>query len=462
MVEYIELSIDELLLDEDNPRLRSVNSQSEALEAIVHLNEGHFRNLMLSIKSNGLDPGDNLYVIEAEGGEDLIVLEGNRRLSALMVLNNPDLLDGTEVPNAIKKSLVRAASGFDRSKVEPIRCVRFDHREDAYEWIYRRHTGTADGEGRIQWGPLEIQRFSGDRSVLDVIDFVGRNADYSDEEWESTKSVIESRKSSNLARLLESAAGRKHLSITISKGSTEKTPFLGSQPKWALKVLRRIIEDVRDGIVDSRDLNKASDIESYFKALPKELQPSKTKAAKLRAFKDIDLKPRNKTTAAAPKGKAKTKRTPPPHKTLAPRRHPFNVPGSTKGKTLLREAASLNADKFTLSAAFVLRGFVELAINDYMDANGISKVEKNTKGNIVELNLSQRGDRVAKHLVSSRKFSSSDLRAFRSYMLTKTSLTSIQSLNGFIHNKFQIPTAEALRAGWDASIPVFIGAYGNA
>ena len=90
MVEYLELSIDELLLDQDNPRLGSVNSQSEALEAIVHLNEGHFRSMMLSIKNNGLDPGDNLYVIEEDEGDDFIVLEGNRRLSALMVLNNAD------------------------------------------------------------------------------------------------------------------------------------------------------------------------------------------------------------------------------------------------------------------------------------------------------------------------------------------------------------------------------------
>ena len=190
---------------------------------------------MLSVKNNGLDPGDNLYVIDADDGEDFIVLEGNRRLSVLMVLNNPDVLDGTEVPETIKKSLVRAVAGFDRTKIEPIRCVKFEHREDANEWIYRRHTGTADGEGRIQWGSLEIQRFSGDRTVLDVIDFVGRNADYSDDEWKSTKSVIESRKSSNLARLLESAAGRKHIGISISNKGDGKTPMLGSEPKWALR-----------------------------------------------------------------------------------------------------------------------------------------------------------------------------------------------------------------------------------
>lgn len=462
MVDYLDLSIDELLLDEDNPRLGSVHSQSEALEAIIHLNESHFRNLMLSIKNNGLDPGDSLYVIEAEDGEDFVVLEGNRRFSALMVLNTPDVLNGTDVPDTIKKSLTRAATGFDRTKIEPIRCVKFEHREDANEWIYRRHTGTADGEGRISWGPLEIQRFSGDRSILDVIDFVGRNADYSDDEWESTKSVIESRKSSNLARLLESAPGRKHLSISISDNGDGKTPKLGSEPKWALKVLRRIFEDVRDGIVDSRDLNKASDIEDYFHNLPEDLQPQKNKSGTPRPFKDIDIKKRpTAATATKNSNKQKTKSTPKARTTLAPKRHSFHVPNSTKGEALLREAGNLDANKFPVSAAFVLRSFVELAINDYMDASKIEKSEKNAKGTNVELDLAQKADRVLKHIVAADSSKNADLRGFRNNILTKTSATSIQSLNGFIHNKFQIPTADALRAGWDCSVPIFIAAYGS-
>ena len=462
MVQHVELSIDELLLDEENPRIGSVNSQSEALEAIVQLNVAHFRNLMLSIKDNGLDPGDNFYVIAVEDEPDFIVLEGNRRLSSLMVLNNPDLLKGTEVADTIKNSLARAASGFDRSQVEPVRCVQFDRREDANEWIYRRHTGAAEGEGRIQWGPLEVQRFSGDRSVLDVIDFVGRNADYSDEDWRSTKATIESRKSSTLTRLLESAPGRKHLSISTSKNGAERSPLLGSEPKWALKVLRRIIEDVRDGIIDSRDLNKASDIENYFRGLPKGLQPAKSRLRKARAFGEIDIRPRASNAQATQKRKVRKKATPRPRKTLAPKRHTFNAPSSTKGQALLREAALLDADKFTLSSAFVLRGFVELAISDYMDANNISKTRTNSRGNTVELSLAQRGEEVTKHIVSKGKVTNADLRGFRNNLLTKTSPTSIQSLNGFIHNKFQIPTADALRAGWDASVPIFVAAFGNA
>ena len=240
MIEYLELFIDELLLDLDNPRLGSTSSQSEALASIVRLDPGHFLNMMGSIRDDGLDPGDSLYVVRSEDGQDYVVLEGNRRLSALMVLSNPDILAGTDLPEATKRSLVREAAGFERSEVEPIRCVRFDDREDANDWIRRRHTGAAGGEGRITWKPLEIQRFSGDYTTIDVIDFVGRNAGYSKEEWKQAQSALGGGKSTNLTRLLESAAGQSHLGITVETEALRKTPLLAGDPNWALEVLKRI------------------------------------------------------------------------------------------------------------------------------------------------------------------------------------------------------------------------------
>ena len=54
----------------------------------------------------------------------------------------------------------------------------------------RRHTGVAGGEGRITWKPLEIQRFSGDYTTIDIIDFVGSNAGYSKQEWQQAQSAL--------------------------------------------------------------------------------------------------------------------------------------------------------------------------------------------------------------------------------------------------------------------------------
>ena len=93
MAEPIELSIDDLLLDQVNPRLDPVENQSAALEALVALNHEHVRNLMIDIKENGLDPGDSLYVMRNDDeANDCVVLDGNRRSSALIILSNPSLL----------------------------------------------------------------------------------------------------------------------------------------------------------------------------------------------------------------------------------------------------------------------------------------------------------------------------------------------------------------------------------
>ena len=368
MIEHLELSIDELLLDRDNPRLGSVSSQSEALASLVRLNPGHFRNLMASIRDDGLDPGDSLYVVRSEDGQDFVVLEGNRRLSALKVLSNPDVLAGTDLSASEKRPLVQEATGFEPSQVEPIRCVRFGDREEANDWIRRRHTGVKGGEGRITWKPLEIQRFSGDYTTIDVIDFVGRNAGYTKEERAQAQSALGGGKSTNLTRLLESARGRSHLGITVQDEGSRKTPVLGADPEWALGVLKRIVDDILSNKVNSRALNKASDIENYFAGLPPGLQPGpSTAVATPKAFRDISLagsrpKPRRKPAA-------KKKPVPRARKMLAPKKHPFDVTGSKKLRMLVREAGSLNTERFPLSCAFVLRAVVELAVNQYLKAN---------------------------------------------------------------------------------------------
>ena len=459
MTQFLELAIDALLLDLENPRIGSSTSQSDALESIVRLNPTHFRNLMGSIREYGLDPGDSLYVIDAEDNQDFVVLEGNRRLSALKVLSNPDVLAGTELSESTRKSLAREATGFERSAVEPIRCVRFDDREEANDWIRRRHTGVADGEGRITWKPLEIQKFAGDHSVVDVIEFVGRNAGYPDEEWEKTKSTLGGRKSTNLTRLLESAAGRSHLDINVESGPSRKTPVLNSDPEWALRVLKRIVNDILADKVNSRLLNRAADIAKYFANLPQELQPgSNTTAASPQPFKDIDLTQTQARPQPSQPRPAKIKPVARKRRTLAPKEHPFDTSNSTKLEMLLREAGNLDASRFPLSCAFVLRAIVELAVNEYLDTNSLPRGEK---GSGKEFELARKANDVLKHIGANGPFTPADLRPFRNSILTKTSACSIQSLNGFVHNPYQLPTADALRAGWEAAIPVLIATYGR-
>ena len=251
--------------------------------------------------------------------------------------------------------------------------------------------------------------------------------------------------------------GQSHLGIKVETEQSRKIPFLAADPTWALNVLKRIVDDILKGDVNSRRLNRASDIEKYFASLPEDLRPGPhTPAAAPKAFRDIS--PLGNPEQTTPQPAAKTKSAPRKRKTLTPKKHPFDMSASTKLEMLVREASTLYTDRFPLSCAFVLRAIVELAVNDYLKANALPLGLKGGP----EFDLTKKASNVVADLRSKRKVPPANLRAFRNNLLTKTSACSIQSLNGFVHNPYNLPTADALRAGWEAALPVLIAVYGEA
>ena len=133
-------------------------------------------------------------------------------------------------------------------------------------------------------------------------------------------------------------------------------------------------------------------------SLPTELQPGpNTTGVSPRAFKDIGLN--GSKSKASQKPPPKTKPAPRTRRTLAPKRHPFNTTKSTKLAMLLKEAGTLDLNKFPLSSAFVLRAVVELAVNDYMVSHSLPRGQK---GSQTEFDLTRKADDVLKHIVSGR------------------------------------------------------------
>jgi len=435
-----------------------VKSQSEALEAIIKLNGQHFRNMMLSIKENDLDPGDSFYVISDEKGSNgYVVVDGNRRLGALKVLNNPHLLDGTNLGDSVKKRLRDAAGSF--APIEPISCVVFDSREDANEWIERRHGKGLDGEGRIPWGTLESDRFQKDRTVLDVIGFVERNSTFEESDWQRIKKSVE-KSPTTLRRFLVSKAGK--LALGFVEKNDSDGPSFKRDPGYTIKVLSQLFSDFDAGEINSRSYNKASDIEEYFQNLPAALGVGKQKETAPHAFATTNLKDGTKRPRLATKASAatpvKTKKVTPLRLTLAPSRHPFAEPVEEKGKQLLREASKLRLKDVPLGCAFLFRAMLEFATDTEMRASGIS--DKNAAGET--LDLKGRFNAVADHLTNTpgRLGKKGDLNAIKTTLNAKTGTVTIGALNGYIHNRFQKPSPDDLRNAWDHAIPFFTAIYG--
>ncbi|CAA2154548.1 hypothetical protein MBRA_00222 [Methylobacterium brachiatum] len=252
-MERLELPIGDLDLDLKNPRIDIVESEPEAINAIVLLDFNHFCNMMESIRDHGLDPGDSFYVIAEGGEENYTVVDGNRRLAALKMLRNPEISKRLEISAGQARRITNVSKTFDKKKHEHLDCVLFDSREQANSWILRRHGRGLDGEGRIPWGTLEIERFKQDGSVLDVIDFVERNLPDDAAGWPETKKKLQ-RASSTLRRIIESKRGREWLGLTIEESNGIKIPFFTLNPSAALRILQKIFDDIKSKSINTRSL----------------------------------------------------------------------------------------------------------------------------------------------------------------------------------------------------------------
>jgi hypothetical protein len=462
--ELREIEIEDLLLDHENPRLGTVESQSEALRELIDLDVRHFETMMESIKLNGLDPGDLFFLVDESietGIEGYTVVDGNRRVAALKVLREPALLSGAELPESTINRLRAAADGFDSDVVGDSRlCVVFNDRAEAVAWIMRRHGRGQEGEGRIAWGPLEIQRFQGDRSVLDILDFMDRNGGYSPSDWIKIRGILQKR-SFVLRRFLESKAGRNALGIGEEYDGTSVIPTSSREPKYLVRVLRKLLDDIVYGAINTRKYNKSSQIQAYFDTLPSDLHREGAATVQAQRFHDLNIAPPGPSTAQSSASQTSQPQASPPkiRDTLAPKQLEFQPPINAKGAQFIREATRLKLKNSPLSCAFLLRGFIQFAVDTYMLDNSIPFWENNK-----QLDLHIKADRVIDHLIENKRAKRANLNGIRRRLAEKATKnpSSNQALNDYHHDQYQVPDAAALRAGWDEATALFVAILGRA
>ncbi|TJV39135.1 MAG: hypothetical protein E5Y02_26865 [Mesorhizobium sp.] len=462
-MEKLQVNVSQLLLDLENPRIVSADTQPDAFRSMIEFDPRHFKTMMVSIKDHGLDPGDAFYVVASEiDPDEFIVVDGNRRLAALMALRQPALLQGIPISTNLRQKLAAVSNGFDPASIEEVDAVLFDDRSSADEWILRRHGRGMEGEARIYWGPLEIQRFQRDRTVLDVIEFVKKNSTFGDEEWARIEEKLTD-KASVLRRFLEAKPVRELLGMTVSKSGDETIPEFSAKPATAIEVLSAIVSDVADGTVTTRTHNKKENFEEYVADLPDHLKKSKPGSQKVK-FRDATVsgtgtRPRQKAKAAATPPPIKRSAARPPRLTLAPRSHRFAVPQSEKAERLLFEATKISLKVTPLACAYVLRAFIENTIDGYMTDKGLStwNTAKNQR-----YDLKSRSEIVMNDLVLKKVAKKDDLRGITRILTNSTDPASIQALNDYIHGKYHVPSADTLRTAWDVAEPLFIAVYGAA
>ena len=167
------ISVGNLLLDTANYRITKQNSQKEARDAIIAEQDRKLVKLAIDIIEVGLSPIDLTLVVDAgDGLGNFVVLEGNRRLTVLQLMLNPELAEGTSVYSAFKKLNKNNADAIPKV----LNCFVAPSKKVALTWIKRKHSNGLEGAGTEPWTAMAKARADVQegqlRPELDAVNFV--------------------------------------------------------------------------------------------------------------------------------------------------------------------------------------------------------------------------------------------------------------------------------------------------
>ena len=128
------IDVEKLLLDPQNPRLPSFLRGTDESEIIKYmLKEAATIELMLAIGENGFFPGEPLLVVKK--GNKFVVVEGNRRLTAIKLLRNPGL--ATIQQKRVQRVFEQA--DYKQEKLNEIPCLIFPSEKPIHQFLGYRH-----------------------------------------------------------------------------------------------------------------------------------------------------------------------------------------------------------------------------------------------------------------------------------------------------------------------------------
>ena len=245
----LNVNLDRIFLDLKNPRHKPYDTENEVIEYLCE--QEKVLQLAKDIKKNGLSPLGLFAVIPDEEGPDnakrtYFVVEGNRRVCALKLLDDPE-----RAPSKYRKNFEETAKGWNGIRELP--CVRFGDREAVGPWLSRIHEGGQDGIGQRKWNADQLARHSGktkNREALAILDHAEKNGFITQEARE--------RKLTTIQRYIDNHRFREVMGI--DKSNPQKICRTWLKKDFDI-LIKEFMDDLLEGKVNSR--SKKADIEAY-------------------------------------------------------------------------------------------------------------------------------------------------------------------------------------------------------
>ena len=431
MSEVIAIRPTDLLTNAENPRLPQPNQgQREALRSLARHQGRKLLVLAKDILSNGLNPADLPIVMPAKGDRGrYIVLEGNRRLVALRALENPELFAGA-VDDAVLKEMRRLTKRYQDSPVEIVNCVSVKNSDESRHWIELRHTGENAGAGIVPWGSDEAARFRARTRGMELhsqaLEFLERGGYLSAEERRNVPAT-------SFRRLL----GTPEVRAKVGIETQNRQMVLKASEKRVATALLYIAKDLASGKTKVADIYTSRKRIRYAQRLPARVVVTaahrREREAANAGGKTIKTKRAKKTT----RDRTRTR--------LIPRDCVLTV-NDPRARDIESELRRLKLEEYPNATAVLLRVFVELSVDAYIDNNSLAT--KPTQ------KLRTKMQDVLRDLMKKKKLTAQQAKPVRRALQKGSYLDpSVDLMHQYVHNKHMFPAPVDLRANWDGLQP---------
>lgn len=432
----MDLQINQILLDPVNPRHEPLQSQVEQIKAMIDSQKEKLVKLAEDILASGLNPSDLITVIpHPSENNKYIVVEGNRRITVLKLLNSPSLCHEA----SIRRRFETLNKAYIKNPINEIRCVVYPDRESAKHWISLKHTGENAGVGTVRWEATEVKRFQSQgqdmkESIgLQLMNFILNNMELD----VKTIKIIKMMPITTVERLIGDPDVRKTLGLSIIDGVLTSN----LTKDCAAKVLYELISPIATGDKKVTSVYYKKDRKKFmeeFGQAPTET-PANISHEKWPLNSPPKPEPQKKSEPSPPKPRSKPLST--ARKYVIPSSCAIKIINPRINAIYYELKNHLKVDDVPNACAVLLRVFMELSVDIYSTNNNAGIHEND--------DLHKKLSKIADFMENAGVLKKNDLKPVRKAASVPHGLFSTNTFNAYVHNSTIHPRSDELKLTWD-------------
>lgn len=249
------ISINDILINPENPRHNPVMALDETIvmqQLISSTKEANaMHKLIVDIYTNGWFPQSIITVTYDEKRGKYIAWDGNRRITALKILQNPNLINALNYFNYTqKRNILNLSKKITDASFFTISCFVALNFEECANYIKSIHTTDT---GALKWNSIAIRRFEDKLGLKNVFTQL---QGYCPEAFSNINSNFPV---SKFEKIAHSKIGKEFLRIDINDGRVIPLTDLDTLTTKVSK----IINDIQNGRVTTNTISSTRKIKDY-------------------------------------------------------------------------------------------------------------------------------------------------------------------------------------------------------